>query len=203
MKDLENIDMLKLRVGYGETSNQAINAYATLGLLSTRPYNFGPADYATGYYVSQLPNSNLGWEFSETWNFAVDFSFFKGRLSGTVEYYRTKTKDLLLSVGLPSTSGVSSYMANIGATQNNGIEFSLNGIILDNLNGWTWEAGVNVYANRNKLVSLASGTDRDEGNWWFVGYPIDVIYDYEYMGLWQEGEPYRDILEPGGNAGMS
>lgn len=202
MKDLENIDMLKLRVGYGETSNQAINAYATLGLLSTRPYNFGTSDYATGFYVSQLPNSNLGWEFSETWNFGVDFSFFKGRLSGTAEYYRTKTKDLLLSVGLPSTSGVSSYMANIGATQNNGIEFSLNGIILDNLNGWTWEAGVNVYANRNELVSLASGQSRDEANWWFEGYPIDVIYDYEYMGLWQEGEQYRDILEPGGNAGM-
>jgi len=93
-------------------------------------------------------------------------------------------------------------MANIGATQNNGIEFSLNGIILDNLNGWTWEAGVNVYANRNELVSLASGQSRDEANWWFEGYPIDVIYDYEYMGLWQEGEQYRDILEPGGNAGM-
>jgi outer membrane receptor protein involved in Fe transport len=122
MKDFDKIDMLKLRAGYGETSNQAINAYATLGLLSTRPYNFGNDNYSTGYYVSQLPNTNLGWEFSETWNFGLDFSFFKGRLSGTVEYYRTRTKDLLLSVGLPSTSGVwSSYMANIGETQNNGL----------------------------------------------------------------------------------
>src|SRR5690606_29150488 len=74
--------------------------------------------------------------------------------------------------------------------------------ILDNHNGWTWEAGVNLYSNKNKLVALASGADRDEGNWWFVGHPINVIYDYEKIGLWQEGDPHRDILEPGGNAGM-
>lgn len=93
-------------------------------------------------------------------------------------------------------------MGNIGKTQNKGIEFTLNGTILDSYNGWTLEAGINLYANRNKLVSLASGQDRDEQNHWFVGHPIDVIYDYEKIGLWQEGDPYLDILEPGGNVGM-
>ncbi|HLT42357.1 MAG TPA: TonB-dependent receptor, partial [Sphingobacteriaceae bacterium] len=169
--------------------------------LSTRPYNFGD-EYSTGYYVTQLPNASLGWEFSETWNYGLDFGILNNRLSGTVEYYSTKTKDLLLGVGLPSTSGVSSYTANVGQTQNKGIELSLNGVIIDNQNGWTWEAGVNLYGNRNKLVSLASGATRDEGNWWFVGHPIDVIYDHEKIGLWQENDPYLDILEPGGNPGM-
>lgn len=75
MEDLSYVDQLKVRAGYGETSNQAVSPYATLGRLSTRPYNFG-SDFATGYYVSQLPNSNLGWEFSETWNYGVDFSLF-------------------------------------------------------------------------------------------------------------------------------
>lgn len=51
-------------------------------------------------------------------------------------------------------------------------------------------------------MSLATGQDRDEANWWFVGHPIDVIYDYKKVGLWQEEDPHRDILEPGGNAGM-
>ena len=73
---------------------------------------------------------------------------------------------------------------------------------MDNLNGWTWEAGFNLYANRNKLVALASGQTEDKANWWFVGHPINVIYDYEKIGLWQEGDPYMDILEPGGNVGM-
>ncbi|SKB45763.1 TonB-linked outer membrane protein, SusC/RagA family [Parapedobacter luteus] len=202
MRDVSFVDMLKLRVGYGQTSNQAIAPYATLGRLNTRPYNFGNDNYAVGYYVSQLPNAGLGWEYSETWNYGVDFAFWNSRLSGTLEYYSTQTKDLLMNVNLPSTAGVGSYTANVGQTQNKGLELSLNGVILEDRNGWTWEAGINIYGNRNKLVALSSGQDRDENNWWFVGHPIDVVFDHEYIGLWQEGDPYLDILEPGGNVGM-
>ncbi len=204
MENVDWLDNLKLRVGYGETSNQAVAPYATLGALSTRPYNFGDAsaNFVTGTYVSTLPNPELGWEFSKTYNYGVDFNLLGNRLSGTFEYYITNTEDLLLSVNLPQTSGVGSYMANVGATQNKGFEFSLNGVILDNLNGWNWTAGINVYSNKNEIVSLASGNDRDEGNAWFVGHPINVIYAAKYAGLWQEGDPYFNILEPGGNIGM-
>lgn len=201
MNSLSVIDMLKIRAGYGQTSNQAVDPYQTLGLLDTRPYNYG-SEYTTGKFVSQLPNPALGWEYSVTWNFGVDFSLMNGRLSGTLEYYVQNTKDILLSVNLPSTSGVSSYMANIGESRNKGFELSLNGLILDNYNGWTWEAGINLYSNKNTLLSLASGQERDESNRWFVGYPIDVLFDYEKTGLWQEGDPHLNILEPGGNVGM-
>ena len=112
MDDLEWLDILKVRVGYGQTSNQAVAPYSTWGKLSTRPYNFGPTGYATGYYVSALPNYDLGWEYSSTWNFGLDFTLLGGRLSGTFEYYIQKTSDLLQSVNLPSTSGVSSYVGN-------------------------------------------------------------------------------------------
>lgn len=202
MDDLEWLDILKVRVGYGQTSNQAVAPYSTWGKLSTRPYNFGPTGYATGYYVSALPNYDLGWEYSSTWNFGLDFTLLGGRLSGTFEYYIQKTSDLLQSVNLPSTSGVSSYVGNVGKTENKGVEFTLNGTILDNHNGWTWDASINISANRNKLTELASGAERDEANNWFVSHPIDAIYDYEKIGLWQEGDPYLDILEPGGNVGM-
>ena len=198
------LDNLKLRVGYGETSNQAINPYSTLGGLGIRNYNFG-STYKAGYYVNSLPNTELGWEYSKTWNFGLDFSFFNGRLSGSFEYYIQKTNDILLNVKLPDTAGVSSYTGNIGNTENKGWEFSLNGIIIDNKNGWNWEAGINFYQNRNKLTKLATDDPdgRDEGNLWFVGYPIDVIYDYEYVGLYQAGEEAAmNILEPGGNIGM-
>lgn len=202
MQDVQVIDRLKLRAGFGQTSNQAVAAYSTLGRLSSRDYNFGDATYATGYYVTQLPNPNLGWEYSKTWNFGVDFAVLKNRISGTLEYYTTSTEELLLSLGLPPTSGVSSFTANIGQTQNKGFEATLRGVILDNLNGWTWEAGINMYTNKNKLVALASGQTRDEGNGWFVGYNINAIYDYKYVGLWQTADPYLSILEPGGNVGM-
>jgi len=213
MENVKWVDNLKLRVGYGETSNQSINPYSTLGGLAIRNYNFGDT-YKAGYYVNALPNPELGWEYSKTWNFGLDFSLFNGRLYGSFEYYTQKTNDILLDVSLPSTSGVGSYTGNIGNTENKGFELTLNGIIIDNKNGWNWEAGINLYANRNKLTKLTGtepivlpdGTvqqERDEANRWFVGYPIDVIYDYEYEGLYQAGEEAAlNILEPGGNIGM-
>ncbi|MCX2837961.1 TonB-dependent receptor [Salinimicrobium sp. MT39] len=202
MENVEWMNSLKIRAGYGETSNQAVDPYSTLGLLATRPYNFGPDNYAVGYYVSQLPNPELGWEYSTTYNFGVDFSLLNYRLTGTAEYYITNTNDILYNVVLPGTSGVGSYTANIGETQNKGFELSLNGVIFDNPDGFSWEAGLNLYSNENELVALASGTSQDVSNNWFEGHPINVIYDYERIGLWQEDDPYLDILEPGGNVGM-
>ncbi len=200
MQDIAAINALKLRVGFGQTSNQAISPYSTLGTLGTNPYNFGD-NYVTGYSVSRLPNSGLGWEYSKTWNYGIDFTILNNRLSGTVEYYVTNTEDLLLDKSLPVTAGVSSFTGNIGKTRNKGIEISLNGQILTNANGWSWDAGVNFYANRNKIVELASGLTRNTTNWWFVGHPINVIYDYEKIGLWQEGEPYMTDFTPGAIAG--
>ena len=215
MENLTWIDNLKLRVGYGETSNQSINPYSTLGGLAVRNYNFGDT-YKAGYYVNALPNPELGWEYSKTWNFGLDFSLFSGRLYGSIEYYTQKTNDILLDVSLPSTSGVSSYTGNIGNTENKGWELTLNGIIIDNKNGWNWEAGINLYQNRNKLTKLTGAMDEngnpvpDKANRWFIDYPIDVIYDYEYEGLWNQediktgpdGKTNLEILEPGGNLGM-
>jgi TonB-linked SusC/RagA family outer membrane protein len=206
MKGISQVNALKLRVGYGETSNQAVNPYSTLGLLSTNPYNFGPSTYATGYYVSQLPNPVLSWEFSKTWNYAVDFTILNNRLSGTVEYYITKTNGLLQSVTLPPTSGVGSYTANVGNTQNKGIEFALQGTILKTQSGWTWDMGVNMSFNRNKVTQLASGVQADMTNWWFVGHPINVIYDYKKIGLWKDAADsaagHLATLQSGGNVGM-
>lgn len=196
MKNITALNSLKLRAGFGQTSNQAVPVYSTLGSLTQRPYNFGTA-YAIGYYVSQLPNAQLDWEYSKTVNLGIDFGLFRNRLTGTIEYYNTKTEGILQSVSLPPTSGVGSVVQNVGKTQNKGIELTLNGTILNNVNGWTWEAGFNIYANRNKLVELADGKTQDVANAWFVGHNINVIYDYKKIGLWQQNDPYRSVLEPG------
>ncbi|GAF04874.1 SusC/RagA family TonB-linked outer membrane protein [Saccharicrinis fermentans] len=204
MDQLDIVNSLKLRVGYGVASNQSVDPYSTLGLLDSRPYNFG-SDFRTGLYVNELPNPELGWEYTSTMNYGVDFTMLNARLSGTIEYYVAKTSDLLFRVGLPQTSGSDNYMANIGESENKGFELSLDGVILDNYNGWTWSVGVNLYANRNKLTKLASGQTEDRDNWWFVGKPIDVIYDYEAVGLWNTTDPdyqYLEQYEPGGNEGM-
>jgi TonB-linked SusC/RagA family outer membrane protein len=187
MQNVSFINRLKLHASYGKTSNQALT---TFGM------------YGTDYDISTLLDLDLSPEYSEAWNFAVDFSLLNNRLSGAIEYYVQNTKDGLINLALRPSSDYTSIIRNMGHIQNKGIEFSLNGVIMNNYNGWTWEAGINVYANRNKLVALAPGVDSDVAMGRFTGYPIDVIYDYEKIGLWQAGDPYLNILEPGGNVGM-
>lgn len=203
MQNVNWVNSLKIRAGYGETSNQSVAPYATLGQLAIRPYNYGSTN-TNGYYVSVLPNPSLSWEYSKTKNLGVDFSLFKNRLSGTVEGYVTNTNNLLLSVVLPATSGVSSYTGNVGSTSNKGFEVTLNGIIINNKNGWTWEAGVNLYRNVNRITALASGQTQDVSNWLFVGHPLNVIYDYKNIGIWQESEAatVKQYEGPAGVPGM-
>lgn len=201
LKDSKYINVFKLRAGFGQTSNQAVGPYTTFGNLSTTPYNFGN-EFVIGNYVNMAANASLGWEFSKTWNYGVDFTLFNRRISGTAEYYVTNTEQLLLSKGLPPSSGVISVTQNVGSSQNKGLEISLNGIIFNNPDGFSWEVGGNLYTNKNKITSLASGTDRNEANLWFVGHNINALYDYQYIGLWQNGDPYLSVLEPGGNVGM-
>jgi TonB-linked SusC/RagA family outer membrane protein len=200
MKDAGWIDNLKLRVGWGQTSNQAVDVYATLGSLAIRPYNFGTVT-TTGVYVTEVPNDELDWEYSNTINIGLDFSLLQSRLSGSIEYYVINTDKILMEVPLPSTAGVGSYWANVGESQNKGLELSLNGVIIENKDGWTWEAGLNFYTNQNKVVKLASDQGKEESLSLFKGHPINSIYDYEKIGLWQEGENLEDY-EDGGHVGM-
>ena len=203
MDNVSWIDMLKLRAGYGQTSNQAVGAYSTLGALSTSYVNMG-SDMLEAFYVTSLPNTNLGWEYSETWNFGLDFAMLNNRLNGTIEYYRVFTTDLLQNVSLPPTAGVGSYTANVGKTMNNGIEFTINGTLVQHRgDGFNWTAGLNFYHNHNEIIALASGQTENRGNNWYVGYPVNSFRDYVYEGIFQEDEePARKILEGSGNVGM-
>ena len=197
MDEVDWIDILKLRVGYGQTSNQAVDPYKTWGRLATRPYNFGPTGYVTGYYVSELPNAELGWEYSSTWNFGLDFTLLRGRLSGTFEYYIQKTTDLLQSVSLPSTSGVSSYMANVGKTENKGFEFTVG--YRNNWKDWSLDVTANISALRNKVKSLGegvqpikaevmmSGSFNDRPTITKPGLPIGTFWGYVVEGFDNDG----------------
>jgi len=201
MQNLKAINQFKLRYGWGQTSNQAVDPYTTSGSLQVTPYNFGSTN-ATGVYIATAPNADLGWEYSKTNNFGLDFGLFNNRITGTVEYYKTKTEKVLAGTRLPPSGGIGSVTNNIGQIENKGWEASLNGIIINNPDGFSWDAGINWYTNKNQILALSSGSTRDEINNWFVGHNINAIYDYQNIGLWQQGDPYLNILEPGGNVGM-
>ncbi len=182
------LSFLKLRAGYGQTSNQAINPYQTYGMMAQSYYNTNSAT-VQGYRPNTVANTSLGWEYSETWNYGVDFGLFGGRLTGTAEYYTVDTKDLLMSRQPIAMSGIpGAYISNIARTRNRGFELSLNAEIIKDRGGWSWTAGVNLYTNDNEIVALSSGMDRYVPNQWFVGESINSIYTYKKLGIYQLGE---------------
>lgn len=187
MKDIKWISNLKLRYAYGTVGNQAIDPYSTLAGLGSYPYQFGQG--GTGIYAyrpDKLVNKNLGWEITHTNNIGLDFGFLNNRISGYIEFYDTKTNDLLMQRNIPLTTGFSRIWQNIGKTQNRGIEFSLNGILVDKKD-LKWDMNFNMSVNNNKILSLTNVQD-DISNKWFIGKPINVMYNYEKAGIWQTDE---------------
>ena len=191
LKDVDWLDQLKIRAGYGQTSNQSVSPYGTMALLSQVKYNFGSGNNYIGYYPSSLANDNVGWEYTSSYNVGVDFSVLNGRISGTVDGYYQKTTDLLVNQTLPVSSGAwSSILTNIGETKNTGIEVTLHteNIVSKQKDGFNWSMDMNFGKNNNELTKLQDGVERNESNGWFVGQPIDVIYDWKKLGIWQKGE---------------
>ncbi|KAA6347209.1 TonB-dependent receptor SusC [termite gut metagenome] len=188
LADVTWLDNLKIRGGYGETSNEAIAPYSTIAQLTPNYYNFGTTN-ANGYYTMNVGNKELGWEYTDAFSLGLDFGFINNRITGSIDLYLQNTHDLLLNQVLPSSTGIlSPYLTNVGKTRNKGIEITLHTVNLQNLGGFTWDMDVNFAINRSKIVSLNSGVDKIENSGWFVGYPVDVIYDYKQIGIWQLGE---------------
>lgn len=182
-----NVSLLKIRAGYGEVGNTAISPFQTLGGLSRTTYLFGNTP-AFGFQNNLIPNPDLRWEISKTTNIGVDFGFLEDRFTGSLEYYVTNTEDLLLNRLLPLTSGYNSILQNIGATRNSGVELTVSGSILNRPSGFTWDASLNVFSNREQIVALFDGENDDVGNQWFIGHPINVFYNFKQDGIWQQDE---------------
>lgn len=191
LRDVEAISSLKIRAGYGQTSNTSINPYTTLGGLSNTLYSFGDQG-VNGYYVLSLPNTQLTWEFTKQTNIGIDFGVLKDRINGSVDFYLQKTDGVLLGVQLPPSQGVpGSFLKNIGATENKGLEIVLNASVFrpSSKNGFSWDLNTNFFFNKEKIVALQdTSIHQDIGNGWFVGYPASAIYDYVKLGIWQLGE---------------
>jgi TonB-linked SusC/RagA family outer membrane protein len=183
------ISNLKLRMSYGETGNTGIDPYQTQGLLARTVYDFdGKSAY--GYRSGTIRNNQLKWETTSSANLGVDFGLFNERLSGSLEVYRSTTRDLLLPRVLPTTSGFESILENIGSTRNTGLELTLSGHIIDpkSKNGFSWTSDLNFFSNTEKILELSQGKVDDIGNARFIGKPLNVYYDYEKTGIWQSGE---------------
>jgi TonB-linked SusC/RagA family outer membrane protein len=178
---------LKLRASYGRVGNTAISAYQTLGALSSIVYNYGDAT-TTGVFLTNVPNPDLTWEYTSTFNLGFDFGILNNRINGTIEAYKQSTDNLLLPQTLPATSGIpNAIVTNVGKTENKGIEIHLSTVNFQGRtrNSFSWTTDLNFFINRGKITQLAGGVLADAANSRFVGHPIGVFYDFQKIGIWQ------------------
>lgn len=188
------LDYLKIRLSYGQNGNQGIGRYSSLSRMSTLNYIYENSP-AIGLGPNTLGNSDLGWETTNSANFAIDFSVLNDRISGSLDYYISKTKNVLVERNLPGATGYPDVWTNIGAIRNRGFEAEINTV---NINREIkWESDFVFFINRDKITDLYGDGKDDIGNQWFLGEPISAIYDYKRTGgVWTEDELYNgEILE--------
>lgn len=191
LQDADWISQLKLRASWGIVGNQnGIDNYATKGLASSLPMEFGDA-YIMGYLPgNSLSNKNLKWEKSSTANFGADFGFLDSRITGSAEYYSTVTTDLLVTRSLNQSLGYSSMLDNLGETRSSGIDVNLNFDIIRRKD-LSWNASLNFSHDSNRIVRIDDTVDEkgnpvsQPGNNWIIGESINVYYDYKSDGIYQ------------------
>jgi hypothetical protein len=132
------LDYAKLRVSYGENGNREIGRYAALSNLTSGTFVFvtsgGTAYNGSTVAASNLSNPSLKWERNSAINSGIDYSIFNGKVSGSIDYYVRTTKDLLVNRSLPTVTGFSSILVNLGEVENKGFEMSMNTVNLERKN---------------------------------------------------------------------
>ena len=171
LKDVNFLSDLKLRLGWGITGQQDIGTGATnvgndFAYMPLYVVNNEYAQYPFGdtYYSTSRPkafNTNLKWEKTTTWNAGLDAGFLNGRITGSIDGYYRKTKDLLNSVKIPVGTNFNAQMLqNIGSLKNYGLEFFVNGKPIVTKN-FTWDLSYNITWNHNEITKLTGGNDSD------------------------------------------
>lgn len=189
LKGVDAIDMLKLKLSYGESGNDNVGSLYPYADQYSHSYNKDTDSYSLS--LTYKGNPDLTWETKQSLNFGVDFELFKGKLNGTLDVYYQTTKDLLYSKSVPLSSGnpTGQVYVNVGSLNNKGIELALDGNIINTKNLlWTWNA--NVSHNVNKILSLDESVSEEgiKGSFRIVrvGGSLYQGYMYKYAGVDKE-----------------
>ena len=191
LESISWIDELKPRFGWGITGNSSVDPYTTSGPLSRNPYVFGTAA-GIGYLPQLVQNPDLSWEKTAQSNFGIDFSIFKSRVSGSIEYYRQTTSDLLFRRSTPAVSGYVEKLENIGKTRNSGVEIALSLTPLRHKD-FSWTLDLTWSKNNEEILELVNGKQDMVANNLFIGQPTKVYRQYANAGIWGAGD--KDLQE--------
>ena len=157
MKSVDWLSMFKVRASYGLIGNNNIGNYTQYNVISNSNTVFGSTTNS-GIRVTNLGNTELGWERTAEFDFGIDLSFLNNRITFTYDYYNKTTRDLLYSLSVPRESGFSNFMGNVGKLRFWGHEFS---IVSHNLTGeFKWETNFNISFSDNKVLELSGLSDQ-------------------------------------------
>jgi len=177
---IKSLSFLKLRASYGIVGNAEVGNFPQLGLFT------GSAGYAGigGQSPSQIGNPDLRWETNKQFDIGFDFGLFNNRLTGEIDYYRRRSEDLLLRVNIPTSTGFSSVVKNLGSMENYGVEFVMN--TQNTVGAFKWTTSMNVAFNRGKILDI--NDQIIEGgvgslNRAMEGQPLGVFFTVEYAGV--------------------
>jgi len=195
LADNKTVSALKLRASYGLTGNQnGIGDYQSLDLWAGGE-NY--VDYA-GTKPIQLGNPNLKWETTYQLDLGVDVGLFNNKVNLVVDYYDKITRDLLLAVPIPATSGFQTLVQNYGKVGNKGIEIGISADAVKKEN-FSWNINFNIAGNKNKVLKIAAPFNTGNLQIFRVqeGSPLYSFYMHEQLGVDpQTGSPIWNVLEP-------
>lgn len=200
------VDELKFKASYGEQGNDNIGSY-----LYTDTYSIVPSGDGAGVKPSSTKgNETITWEKNGNFNTGFEFSFFRGRLAGSIEYFYRRTNDMLAFFALPASSGWSGYYDNVGNMQNMGAEVELDGTLI-RTKDFEWGLNLNFTAYKNEITSIAdkNKTQTVEGSEGYAsgsyfygeGESLYTFYMPKYAGVDENGKSmfYKDKLDENGN----
>lgn len=207
MKKISFVSGFKIRASYGLTGNNDIGNYRAIGQLSDANYVIGDA-LAPGLIRSSFSNNQLGWESMKQMDFGLDISLLNYRIEFTADYYDKRNTDMLFNISVPSVTGLTGAVVNLGEVQNRGVELAMT---TRNLVGnFKWNTNFNITFNRNKVLAMSTedeqifGSTGGRGNTHItqVGYPVGVFYGRRQLGIFQTDQEVAEYkIQPFAKAG--
>lgn len=191
MKDLDFLNLLKIRFSWGQAGNDRVGYYDYLSTFDVGNTVYGGQAQAT-MYPANYANADLQWENTTSIDLGLDISLLKNRIQFNFDYYKNSTNSLLYDLQIPSTTGFSKTKTNIGKIQNSGWEIDLNTVNISTKD-FRWTSTLNLSANENKVLDLGGNDDILTAAWnaYFitkVGGPISQFYLYRTDGLLTEDD---------------
>ncbi|WP_319479748.1 TonB-dependent receptor [uncultured Draconibacterium sp.] len=203
IQEIDFISNLKVRASWGQTGNQEIGNFpslSTFGSGQTAIWNESPV---TGTRPLRIPNPDLKWETTEQINVGLDFGLFNSRVSGSIDYFKKKTTDMLLDLPIPQSTGFNSILSNVGRIDNRGFELSVNTVNITTQD-FSWRTDLTFTTMKNEVKDLGGMSEIIVGAGYThvsqvaiikPGLPLNSYYGWAVDGIWQQGDDFSQSTE--------